>query len=133
MATTPEGWVKKAVKELLECWSVYYHMPVQNGMGKPSLDFICCVRGQFLSVETKAPGNSLTPRQALTAAEIGRAGGRVLRVADWGELQVLWNWPASGHAAVVGNGLKGIPADLRVKWERYFRNAGCKDVDQHPA
>lgn len=120
MATLPEGWVKKAVKELLEYWGVYYHMPVQNGMGKPSLDFICCARGRFMAIETKAPGKTLTPRQGRTSREILDAGGSVLRVASWAELQVLWN--SVGVGAV-------MPDDLRVKWKRYMTNAGCNDVD----
>lgn len=79
--TTPEGKVKERVKKLLKRFNIYWHMPVQNGMGSPSLDFICCVRGYYLAIETKAPGNKPTPRQVLTIKEIEAAGGFVFVVA----------------------------------------------------
>jgi hypothetical protein len=80
--TTPEGKVKDQVKKLLKRFAcIYYHMPVQNGMGAPSLDFICCVRGYYLAIETKAPGKKPTPRQELTIAAITQAMGFVFVVA----------------------------------------------------
>lgn len=78
---TPEGKVKQKVKDLCKRHDVYYHMPVQNGMGKPTLDFILCVDGYFVAVETKAPGKKPTPRQLLTMAEMEKAGG-VTMVVD---------------------------------------------------
>ena len=51
-------------------------MPVQNGMGAPSLDFICCHKGVYFAVETKAPGKKLTPRQEHTVSQIQKAGGK---------------------------------------------------------
>lgn len=87
---TPEGKVKAKVKELLKRFGVYWHCPVQNGMGAPSLDFVCCVKGKFFAVETKAPGKKPTPRQETTIAEIQRAGGYVF-VID-GELTALEDW-----------------------------------------
>lgn len=79
---TPEGRVKAKVKKILHWAEVYYHMPVQNGMGRMSLDFICCRLGVFFAIETKAEGNKLTLRQAKTAREIEQAGGRVFVVYD---------------------------------------------------
>jgi hypothetical protein len=79
--TTPEGRVKDRVKKLLKRFdAIYYHMPVMNGMGAPTLDFICCVRGYYLAIETKAPGKVPTPRQELTIAAISKAGGYVFVV-----------------------------------------------------
>jgi len=81
--STPEGKVKDRVKKLLKSFPcIYYHMPVQNGMGAPSLDFICCVRGYYLAIETKAPGKKPTPRQELTMEAIAKAGGFVYVVSD---------------------------------------------------
>lgn len=81
--STPEGKVKDRVKKLLKSFKcIYYHMPVQNGMGAPSLDFICCVRGYYLAIETKAPGKKPTPRQELTIAAITQAQGFVFVVSD---------------------------------------------------
>lgn len=82
MAGTPEGKVKDEVRPLLKQYGAYTHSPVQNGMGKPSLDFVCCCRGRYFAVETKAPGNHLTPRQELTKKEIEDAGGKVFVVGE---------------------------------------------------
>ncbi len=75
---TPEGHVKEKVKKLLKEFGVYYHMPVQNGMGKPSLDFICCAKGRFLAIETKTEKGQLTLRQQATIDEMQKAGAIVL-------------------------------------------------------
>ena len=78
---TPEGRVKRkvsaALKQLPAC---YRFMPVQQGLGASTLDYLCCVAGQFVAVETKAPGRQLTPRQAIVADEIRKAGGLVFVV-----------------------------------------------------
>ena len=78
MARTPEGAVKEKVKKILQAHGVYYHMPVQNGMGKPSLDFVCCHEGRFLAIETKTEKGDLTLRQKATIEEMQKAGAIVL-------------------------------------------------------
>lgn len=88
--STPEGKVKNLVKQVLKKHGVYWHCPVQNGMGAPSLDFICCFQGHFFAVETKAPSKKPTPRQLLTIAEIEAAGGKVF-VID-GDTTELEDW-----------------------------------------
>lgn len=93
MATTPEGKVKTKVKALLKARGVWYYMPVQNGMGQVGIpDFIICAWGQFLSIETKAPGkrDQLTPNQIRVRDEIIAAYGAHL-VID-GDLTALNNW-----------------------------------------
>jgi len=75
---TPEGKVKEKVKKVLKEFGVYYHMPVTNGMGKPSLDFICCHKGRFLAIETKTEKGKLTLRQEATIDEMQKAGAIVL-------------------------------------------------------
>ncbi len=80
--TTPEGKVKDAVKKLLKAHGAYWHMPVTNGMGAPTLDFICCHNGRYFAIETKAPGKKLTPRQNLTIAQIETAGGFAFLISD---------------------------------------------------
>jgi len=82
---TPEGKNKAAVKALLKKYGVYWHMPIQQGLGAPSLDFICCCGGRYLAIETKAPGKRPTPRQYLTMAHIQAARG-VVFVIDGTEL-----------------------------------------------
>lgn len=83
--STPEAKVKERVKKLLKKYGVYWHCPVMNGMGSPTLDFICCVHGRYLAIETKAPGKMPTPRQEQTIAAIRAAGGTV-SVVDGSEL-----------------------------------------------
>lgn len=80
MANTPEGNIKKRIKEVCDKHGAYYHMPVQNGMGKPTLDFVICLNGRFIGVEAKAPGKKATPRQLLTMEEMLSAGGYTLVV-----------------------------------------------------
>ena len=70
MAATPEKKVKDNVIKILKAHGAYYHMPVVNGMGTPTLDFVGCHKGSFFSIETKAPGKVPTPRQLLTMRQM---------------------------------------------------------------
>lgn len=92
---TPEGKVKAKVKKVLATHGAYYHMPVQNGMGKPSLDFVGCHQGRFFGIETKAGNKAMTPRQETTAAEMQSAGGMVFLINDVQGLDTLQNWLTS--------------------------------------
>lgn len=83
---TPEGKVKERVKKILRKHGVYYYMPVSNGMGAPSLDFICCAKGRFLAIETKAANKGMTHRQMLTAKDMARAGAMVFLVNEASDL-----------------------------------------------
>ena len=57
MAMTPEGKVKKQVKEYLQSIGAWYYMPVSNGMGRVGCpDILVCYQGLFMAFETKAPG-----------------------------------------------------------------------------
>jgi hypothetical protein len=87
--TTPEGKMKDKIKRLFKRYQVYFHMPVQNGMGAPTLDFICCYFGWYIGVEAKAPKKDLTQRQYDTKDDIEKAGGFVLRVSSDEELDIL--------------------------------------------
>lgn len=75
--STPEGKVKDYVKRrmLAKYPNCYRFMPVQNGMGAPSLDMIYCVDGLFVAIETKKPKGKPTPRQETTMKQITDAGG----------------------------------------------------------
>ena len=90
--STPEGVVKNKVKKLLTEFNVYWHMPVQNGMGAPSLDFICCHEGRFFGIETKAGNKKPTPRQETTMNQIRLAGGLAFLVNEVEGLQELREW-----------------------------------------
>ena len=92
MSTTPEGKVKKRVKEVLERHGTYFHMPVQNGMGKPTLDFIGCHRGRYFGIETKAGQSRPTKRQELTMTEMRKAGAAVFLINDVQGTAELEEW-----------------------------------------
>lgn len=92
---TPEGAVKNKVKKFLTPLkpSVYFHMPVQNGMGSPTLDFVGCVRGRYFAIETKAGDSKPTARQELTATDISAAGGVAFLIdANELSLEVFKTW-----------------------------------------
>jgi hypothetical protein len=88
--TTPEGKVKAKVKAVLKQFGAYWHMPVQNGLGAPSLDFICCINGLYFAIETKAPGGKPTPRQEDTIGAIRATGGKVFVIDGDTSLLVTW-------------------------------------------
>ena len=75
---TPEGKVKEACKKYLKSIGAWYFMPVSNGMGQVGIpDIICCYKGQFLAVETKAPGKlaNVTANQERVMEAIRGADG----------------------------------------------------------
>ena len=78
---TPEGLVKKKVRNYLVSIGAYFFFPVQMGIGSSTLDILCCIGGKFIGIEVKAPGKVPTPRQRLTMAAIEEAGG----IAIWGD------------------------------------------------
>lgn len=88
---TPEGKVKKLVRQALAVYgpALYSYWPVPTGYGKRTLDVLCIFRGVGFAVETKAPGEKLTPKQEETAAEIQAAGGAVFVVHDPAEVGAL--------------------------------------------
>lgn len=79
---TPEGQVKHDLRQYLDAMGIYYFMPVQTGYGKSSLDFLCCIRGRFVGIETKAEGKEPTARQRRVMKEIEDAGGIALWADD---------------------------------------------------
>ena len=82
---TPEGRVKAMVKRRLDGLAVKHwrFMPVQTGYGAPALDFIICIHGWFVSIETKKDAKSkLTALQEATKSDMEAAGGIVLVIYD---------------------------------------------------
>jgi hypothetical protein len=82
---TPEGRVKAQVRKLLAEFGVWYYQPVQNGMGQVGIpDFICCYRGVFIAIETKAPGKikDLTANQRRVLDQIQANDGYALVIDD---------------------------------------------------
>jgi len=89
---TPEGKVKARVKQLLTEFGCYFHMPVQNGMGEPTLDFIVCANGIFAGIETKAGKQVPTKRQQITMEKMQHAGGWTFLVNEVTGLAELRTW-----------------------------------------
>ena len=87
--TTPEGKLKDKVRAVLKLYEAYYHQPVMNGMGAPSLDFICCHKGRYFGIETKAGSKGMTPRQSLTSQAIEAAGGKAFLINETSGMDAL--------------------------------------------
>lgn len=96
MASTPESKVKQRVKKLLERLGVWYFMPVAGPFSVHGIpDFICCWDGEFVAIETKAPGKlaALTAHQKRRIDQINEAGGYAIAVDDAEELErMLTDW-----------------------------------------
>jgi hypothetical protein len=84
---------------------LHVNMFVPHGYGKRNqLDYTTCIFGQFVAIETKAPGEWLTPLQRVTARNIVRSGGKVFIISgieglrsfmEWVERHDYWElWPA---------------------------------------
>lgn len=87
---TPEGKVKLACKALLKSQGWWFYMPSQNGLGVVGIpDIIACRDGQFLAVETKAPGKlkNTTPNQDRVLGDIAAHGGWAVVVDDVAQLE----------------------------------------------
>lgn len=57
-----EKQVKDKIKARLKQYGIYFFMPVpMNNRGVP--DFICCVKGSFVAIETKSDKGRLTHHQ----------------------------------------------------------------------
>ena len=83
MAMTPEGKVKKAVRQVLDGLGAYYVMPVTGGYGKQGApDFLICLEGRFFGIETKAGKGKLTALQELNLKKIIDCGGVALVVRE---------------------------------------------------
>jgi hypothetical protein len=84
---TPEGKVKAQVREVLKVWSAYSFMPVQMGYGAATLDFLTCIRGRFVAIETKRLGGlAHVTRRQLDCMDAVRAAGGLAYAVDSGEM-----------------------------------------------
>jgi hypothetical protein len=92
MAQTPEGKVKKFIKEFLHKHYAYYFMPVQAGYGAPGLDFHCVYRGFAFFIEAKAPGKMLTSRQQVFFDTLKLHEAPCFKVSRKEDLQEVEAW-----------------------------------------
>lgn len=137
---TPEGRVKRMVSKALknlgtDCWPF---MPVQSGYGSPALDYINCIRGRFVAIETKAPGKKLTPLQEGTKAAIEAAGGIVLVVWDEGSLAIAMKIILamefdSGNQSVLGALSHWAANASSAETKRYYKEHMRTEHAPHPA
>lgn len=89
---TPEGKVKEKVKGLLKANGVYYFMPCSGTYGTRGVpDFICCVRGMFVGIETKAGYGKPTAMQKEQMNRINENGGFTFCVNEK-NFDVLKEW-----------------------------------------
>lgn len=84
-----EKQVKSDVKKYLDSLGAYWFMPVPMAFGVRTIDFLCCVRGRFLGVETKATGGHPTQAQKNTMAKIRLAGGLAIAVDNIESLKLF--------------------------------------------
>jgi hypothetical protein len=94
---TPEGQIKARVDAILQTYAetglvMWVFKPVQSGYGKRALDYLCCIKGRMLAIETKRRGQDLTPFQRQTALAIYEAGGTVFIINSTDGLQALARW-----------------------------------------
>jgi hypothetical protein len=90
---TPEGKVKAMVSQKLKMLpNTYKFMPVQSGLGASTLDYLLCIKGYFVAIETKKPGGKLTPRQEIVKKAIEDAGGIVFVVRNEDDMDKALIW-----------------------------------------
>lgn len=76
---TPEGKLKKAIKDWMKEQGIFYFMPVQSGYGIRGIsDIICCYSGKFIAIETKVHPNKPSTLQYRFLNDVGKAGGYTL-------------------------------------------------------
>jgi hypothetical protein len=72
---TPEGKLKEEVKGYLRSIDGHFFMPLPTSWGANAVDFICCVRGRYVAIETKIGPRRPTPRQLAFLKKVRDAGG----------------------------------------------------------
>jgi hypothetical protein len=75
MSQTPEGKLKAQVKAYLNERGAYWFMPIGVGYGSATVDFLCCIKGRFVAIETKTLPRKPTPRQFHCLNAVREAGG----------------------------------------------------------
>jgi hypothetical protein len=80
---TPEGAVKKRVKETLKELGAWYAMPMGTGYGHSGIpDFLVCLDGVFIAIETKAGKGTTTALQDREIKRIHEAKGIAIIVRE---------------------------------------------------
>lgn len=86
MKQISESTVKQEVKDLLAqqryADDIWTNWPVPMGYGIPMLDCIGSYRGRAFAIETKRPGEHMTPRQEFTRGEMEKGGVTVFCIGE---------------------------------------------------
>ena len=113
---TEEGKVKAVInKIIIQAKNVWWFMPVQNGMGKATLDYVGCHVGHAFAIEAKAPGKAPTPRQENTIREMRAAGVAVFIVdgTDRYPIDPLIRWFELTPEVKVAAKVFGVPLGVK--------------------
>jgi penicillin-binding protein-related factor A (putative recombinase) len=103
---TPEGAVKKIIdRELLRLREakvpLYWHKPVMNGMGAPTLDYVGSSYGRYFTIEAKKDAKTKpTAIQEKTMAAIRASGGTCFVVYDGETMRDFVLWALEGGEVV---------------------------------
>jgi hypothetical protein len=91
---TPEGTVKDGIKVVLDAkgTDLYYFMPVQQGFGKRTVDFLVCYKGMFLAIEAKRSGARAKKFQADLLETIRDAHGHGMVTDDARDVEKLLDY-----------------------------------------
>ena len=83
-----EALVKKRVKDLLIKLDIWYYMPIPYGRIGIA-DFVCCVDGHFLMIETKGKGGRQSAAQKFIEEAFTAHGGTywLVRPQDLDDLE----------------------------------------------
>lgn len=103
---TPEGKVKKRVKDMLQAFDVYSYAPMTGGFGNSGIpDIQVCAWGRYLTIECKAGNNRPTALQQREIEHIRDAGGTALVINEdnLDELAVLLASWRDAYEQSVGN------------------------------
>jgi hypothetical protein len=85
---TPEGKVKKEIKDGLTALGAYQFWPVQTGFGKRGIDCYACYKGRMIGIEAKrAEGGRLSTIQRECLGEIVAAGGIGVVARCWEDVR----------------------------------------------
>jgi hypothetical protein len=103
MAKTPEGEVKRAIRDVLERYEgMWFYMPVPSGYGRRTVDFIGIFRGKGFAIEAKRPGEEPNLNQQEELGALRNAGATTFvidGVASFG-MADLCHWLFTVHERV---------------------------------
>jgi hypothetical protein len=93
---TPEGRVKNRISRLLDQYNAYRYMPVPQGYGPTTIDYLICYKGKFVGIEAKSPNGKVTSLQHNVLERIQAAGGKTFVIRGDDGLRELEQWLSGG-------------------------------------